>query len=230
MKEELLALLIAKFKGVSEATLERIATKKAGFVTDKTQLQSVCDGIDFAQVVQSEVDSKITDSNKKAVQNYEATHKLKDGKPTTEPPAPGTPAPGTPPAPDPNEPEWFKAWKKQQEDTTSALKAKLEGYEKKETQSSLFAKVKAKLVEKNVPESYFAKRGINIESEDQIENIVTEIEGDWTVFRQDLVNKNIMIDAPAASSGSGKEGEGLGKTIAEKRNANTSDGVKGKSI
>lgn len=227
MKEKLLALLVAKFKGVSEATLERIATKKAGSVTDETQLQSIADSIDLAQVVQSEVDSKITDANKKAVQNYETTHKLKDGKPISAEP----PTPPTPPTPGTDEPGWFMAWKKQQEEITTALKTKLEGYEKKGTQDALLSKVKAKLIEKKVPAKFFEKRGMVIESEDQIETLVTEIEGDYTAFKQDMVNQGVMIDVPASGTGpAGKEGETLGKSIAEKRNKNTSDGVEGKKI
>ena len=95
MKEKLLALLVAKFAGVPEATLERIASKKAGSVSDESQLQSIADGIDFAQVLQSEVDSRITDANKKS--SSELRNPARSGKwaslfrriqtPSTTPPA-----------------------------------------------------------------------------------------------------------------------------------------------
>ena len=39
MKEKILALLKTKFPGVDEATLSRIAEKKAVGVTDESQLQ-----------------------------------------------------------------------------------------------------------------------------------------------------------------------------------------------
>ena len=60
-------------------------------------------------------------------------------------------------------------------------------------------------------------------------HIVTEIEADYTAFKQDMVNAGVMIDVPPSSEG-GKEGSELGKNIAEKRNTNTFEGVKGKEI
>ena len=64
MKEKILALLKTKFPGVDEATLSRIAEKKAVGVTDESQLQTIADGVGF-----------------QAVSNYEKKHGLKDGKP-----------------------------------------------------------------------------------------------------------------------------------------------------
>lgn len=208
MKEKLLALLVAKFVGVSEATLERIAAKKAGSVSDESQLQSITDSIDFGQILQSEVDSKITDSNKKAIQNYEATHKLVNGKPVvTDPPK------TDPPAPD--EPAWFKTYREKQDAETLALKQKLEGYEMKENQATLFAKAKAKLGDKKIPESYWSKRNMSVQSEDQIEAVVTEIESDYNSFKQELINAGVIIDKPASSSSYGGETVDFIKTMKE---------------
>lgn len=192
MKEKLLALLVAKFSGVSKATLERIAEKKAGSVTDEAQLQSIADGIDYGLIVQSEVDSKIKESNKKAIQNYEETHKLKDGKPVeTDPNHPSPPGGG-----DDLKTLIANAIK----DAVTPLQQKLEGYERKETQAALFSKVKTKLSEKKIPESFWAKRGINIEKEEQLDEIVSEIETDYTAFKQEMVNQGVMLDVPPSSN------------------------------
>lgn len=205
MKEKLLALLIAKFVGVSKATLERIAEKKAGSVTDEAQLQSIADGIDYGQIVQSEVDSKITDSNKKAIQNYESTHKLKDGKPVSaEPPAPGTP-------PDPNDLATMVS--NAVKAAVAPLQQELQVFKQKETQNSYLGRVKTTLSEKKIPESFWGKRAINVESDEQLTAIVTEIETDWTAFRQEQINAGVMIDKPASGAGPAGDGESLAKQI-----------------
>ena len=205
MKEKLLALLVAKFVGVPKATLERIAEKKAGSVTDEAQLQSIADGIDYGQIVQSEVDSKITDSNKKAIQNYESTHKLKDGKPvSTEPPTPGTP-------PDPNDLATMVS--NAVKAAVAPLQQELQVFKQKDTQNTYLGKVKTSLSEKKIPESFWGKRSINVESDEQLTSVVTEIETDWTNFRQEQINAGVMIDKPASGTGPAGDGESLAKQI-----------------
>lgn len=204
MKEKLLALLIAKFAGVSKATLERIAEKKAGSVTDESQLQSIADGIDFGQIVQSEVDSKVTESNKKAIQNYETTHKLKDGKPVEQ-----DPPKGDPPKPDDIAAIVANAVKT----AVEPLQQKIEGFEKKETQTGYLGKLKTSLGEKKIPESFWSKRTLTIESDEQLSTVSTEIETDWNSFRQEQINAGVMIDKPASSGGPSTDGESLAKQI-----------------
>lgn len=199
MKEKLLALLVAKFAGVPEAMLEGIAAKKAGSVSDETQLQSIADGIDFGQVLQSNLDSKITESNKKAIQNYEATHKIKDGKPINDPPK------VDPPGGDPNDIKTIVA--NAVKEAITPIQQKLEGYEKKETQSILSKKVMDKLYEgkndqqKFVLDVMLGGNPIAIESEDQIDQIVSSYSEKFTQTYQQAVEKNVVIDIPASSSG-----------------------------
>lgn len=197
MKQKLLELLISKFAGVSEATLDRIATKKAGSVTDESQLQSIVDGIDFGFVVQSEVDSKVTLANQKAIQNYENTHKLKDGKPVSaEPPKNDG---------DPNDIKTIVA--NAVAEAITPLKSKLEGYEKKETQSVLSKKVMDKLYEgkndqqKFVLDMMIDGNSIAIESEDQVDAVVASYSEKFTQKYQAAVEKNVVIDIPASGQG-----------------------------
>jgi len=68
----------------------------------------------------------------------------------------------------------------------------------------MLAKVKASLGEKKIPESFWAKRGISVESDEQITALVTEIEGDYTAFRQEMVNSGVIIDVPASSFAGGE--------------------------
>ena len=207
MKEKLLALLVAKFAGVSEAMLEGIATKKAGSVSDESQLQSIVDGIDFGQVLQSNLDSKITDSNKKAIQNYEATHKLKNGKPVE------NPNPDPNPGGDPNDIATIVA--NAIKTAVEPLQQKIDGFEKEKHQETYISKAKVQLKGKNVPDSFWSKRNVVIESDDQLETVVSEIETDWTTFRQEQIDAGVMIDKPASSSGSNSDSQGLANEIEE---------------
>lgn len=201
MKEKLLALLVAKFAGVPKATLERIAEKKAGSITDEAQLQSIADGIDYGQIVQSEVDSKVTEANKLAVSNYEKKHNLKEGK-TVENPVT---------TPDPNDIKTIVA--NAIKDAVAPLQNELLQFKQKETQNTYLGKVKTSLSEKKIPESFWSKRAINVESDEQLTATVTEIETDWTTFRQEQINAGVMIDKPASGSGPAADGESLAKQI-----------------
>ena len=79
--EQILAGLQQKFAGVDTAILTRIATKKAEGVTDETKVNSIIEGINFSDVLNSYGDFRAGDASKTAVTNYEKRHNLKDGKP-----------------------------------------------------------------------------------------------------------------------------------------------------
>ena len=85
MKEKILALLKTKFPGVDEATLIRIAEKKATGVTDESQVQPIVDGVSFQDVLNSYGDFRANGAVSSAVINYEKKHNLKDGKPIENP-------------------------------------------------------------------------------------------------------------------------------------------------
>lgn len=103
MKEKILALLAAKFVGVSDAILRRIADKLAKTSTTDEQAQQAVDATTFQQVLESYGDSRATEAQQTAVTNYEKKHNLKDGKPIEG----GNPAPEGNPA-EPDQPEWVK--------------------------------------------------------------------------------------------------------------------------
>lgn len=221
MKEKILAFLKTKIQGVSEAYLLGVADLYSKTVTEETQIESTfTDGvIDLLKLsaaqLQSEGDRRATEAQKTALKNFLEKHNLdENGKPKGTPPPPG------------DVPEWFKAY---QEEHTQ-LKTKLDGFEKEKTVSQLKATLVAKLKEKGIPDSYIKGRNLAIEKEEDIDQLVTSIDTDYTTFRQELVEQGVIISVPRAAEGSVKEGEVLGKTIAEKRNANSSEGVEGKKV
>ncbi|MGP1540016.1 hypothetical protein [Bacteroides pyogenes] len=98
--EKILAALRTKFAGVDDATLQRIASKKAEGVTDESKVDSIVEGISFQDVVTNYGDFRADGAQKTAVSNYEKKHNIKDGKPIEEP------KPQDPPTdPKPNEPQ-----------------------------------------------------------------------------------------------------------------------------
>ena len=80
MRKEILDALKAKFTGVSDAILGRIADKLAKTATTAEQVATAVEGVTFQQVLESYGDSRATEAQQTAVSNYEKKHGLKDGK------------------------------------------------------------------------------------------------------------------------------------------------------
>lgn len=107
--EQILAGLKTKFQGVEDATLQRIASKKAEGVTDESKVNSIVEGISFQDVLTSYGDYRADGAQKTAISNYEKKHNIKDGKPIEEPRPQPTPTPNPAPTPKPNEPQGLAA-------------------------------------------------------------------------------------------------------------------------
>ena len=90
MRKEILDALKAKFTGVSEKILGRIADRLAKTVTTQEQVATAVEGVTFQQVLDSYGDSRATEATQTAVANYEAKHGLKDGKVVQKPEPTGT--------------------------------------------------------------------------------------------------------------------------------------------
>ena len=78
--EQILAALQQKFSGVDTAILSRIANKKGEGVTDESKVNSIVEGINFQDVLNSYGDFRADGAASTAVKNYERKHNLKDGK------------------------------------------------------------------------------------------------------------------------------------------------------
>lgn len=103
--EQILAGLRTKFPGADDATLQRIASKKSEGVTDEGKVNSIVEGISFADVMNNygdyRADGASKTAKKNAIADYEQQHHLKDGKPIGEPKPQQEPAPKPAPAPEP---------------------------------------------------------------------------------------------------------------------------------
>lgn len=203
MKEKIFQFLKTKLAGVQESYLKGVAEEFSKTITEEAQIetvlsQGVVDAIKLAaNQLQAEGDRRANDATKTAVENFRKKYGLdENGKPiSTDPPK------TDPPKTDPNEPEWFKTYRQKQDQEIADLRKKHEDAAKKEVTTALAAKVKAKLAEKKVPESFFKGRSLEVESEEQIDKLVDEIGNDYTAFQQELVNQGIVIEKPLGGGG-----------------------------
>ena len=102
--ELILAGLRTKFSGVDDATLQRLASKKADGVTDESKVNSIIEDVTFQDVVTNYGDFRANGASvtakKNAIADYEKQYNIKDGKPIEDP------KPQNPPTdPKPNEPQ-----------------------------------------------------------------------------------------------------------------------------
>lgn len=99
MKTKILDALKAKFEGVSDAILGRMADKLAKTATSTTDVTTLIEGVTFNTLLESYGDSRATEAQVTAVRNYESKHGLKDGKVVEQ----------VKPDPDPVTPAWAQS-------------------------------------------------------------------------------------------------------------------------
>lgn len=80
MKKIILDALKAKYVGVSESILNRMAEKLVKTVTKEEDVAAAVEAVTFQQVIDSEADRRATEASQSAVANYEKRHSLKKGR------------------------------------------------------------------------------------------------------------------------------------------------------
>lgn len=88
MRKEILDALKAKFTGVSDNVLGRIADKLSKTATTQEQVKTAVEGVTIQQVIESYGDSRATEASntarENAVKDYESRYGLKDGAKVTD--------------------------------------------------------------------------------------------------------------------------------------------------
>lgn len=203
MKKEILEALKAKFTGVADAILERIAANLAKTATTEEQVKEAVEGVTFQQVLQSYGDSRATDATKTAVLNYEKAHGLKDGKPVKK-------EEGAEPDPKPDDPD-MPAWAKAIIESNKALTdrvAKLDGERITTARRQQLAAITDKL-----PESLRKSYGrVSVENltDEEFNALTGEITAEVEGIVKEIGAKGAVFGRPAKSggnSGSGSEKE-----------------------
>lgn len=166
--EKILAGLKTKFQGVEDATLQRMASKKAEGVTDESKVNSVVEGISFQDVLTSYGDYRADGAQKTAVSNYEKKHNIKDGKPIEEP-KPQAPLP----TPTPQTVEQVPAWAQSLIDSNKTLSEKLAAMDAKTKADERNQQIAAVAMSFGVPE--FAYKGKQIADDADLNQYFTDL-------------------------------------------------------
>lgn len=213
MKKIIFDALKAKFEGVSDAILDRVATKLAQTVTTAEQVQTAVDGVTFQQVLESYGDSRATQATQTAVHNYETKYGLKDGvkvtPPEQQPPVvpPVTP-PVTPPA---GGAEAVPAWAQALIESNNSLKNELAQMKTDRTTETRKQQIST-LIEK-LPENLrkaYNRTPVDGLTDEQFTALVDEITTEVGDIQSSIQQKGAVFGKPAAQN-SGNQGAELTK-------------------
>lgn len=171
--EQILAGLKTKFQGVEDATLQRIASKKAEGVTDESKVNSIVEGISLQDVLNSYGDYRADGAQKTAISNYEKKHNIKDGKPIEEPKPQPTPTPAPQPTPQPKPAEEVPAWAQSLIESNKTLGERLAAMDAKTKADARNQQIDAVAKTFGIPE--FAYKGKTIADDADLNNYFTEL-------------------------------------------------------
>lgn len=213
MKQQILTALKAKFVGVSDAILDRVATKLAQTVTTAEQVQTAVDGVTFQQVLESYGDSRATQATQTAVHNYETKYGLKDGvKVTPHETQPHVVPPVTPPVTPPaGGAETVPAWAQALIDSNNSLKnelAQMKTARTTETRKQQISTLIEKLPE-NLRKAY-SRTPVDGLTDEQFTTLVGEITTEVGDIQSSIQQKGAVFGKPAAQNG-GNQGAELTK-------------------
>lgn len=208
MKDKILAFLKSKLPQVQGAFLEGIAASYAKTITEESQIETVLvDGVIDAlkqsgAMVQSESTRMSTDASKRAIEEYEKKHNIKDGK-VVSPNPPNPPTPSTPP-------EDAPAWAKSLIDSNKSLADKLEKLENEKATQTKAQKASAALqASKVIPQKLHEKwaKRLNPDSETSLEDQVKELETEFNELHTDIVGSTVGSGLPKGGGADGAASE-----------------------
>lgn len=213
MFQLILNALKAKFQGVSDAVLSRIANKLAKTVTSQEQVATSVEGVTLQQVIDSYADHRATEAQQTAVQNYESKYGLKDGEkvtPVTVQQQGGQPTGGQPTqltAGATETSEWVKQLIEQNKALTDRV-AKMEGQLTTKSRKQQLSTIIAKLPEQ-IRKPY-ERMTLDSLSDEQFNTLVTEVTTEVEGIVNDINSKGAVFGRPTANSG-GNQGNELTK-------------------
>ena len=213
MFQLILNALKAKFQGVSDAVLSRIANKLAKTVTSQEQVATSVEGVTLQQVIDSYADHRATEAQQTAVQNYESKYGLMDGEkviPVTVQQQGGQPTGGQPTQPTAGAsetPEWAKQLIEQNKALTDRI-AKMEGQRTTDSRKQQLSTIIAKLPEQL--RKPYERITLDSLSDEQFNTLVTEVTTEVEGIANDINSKGAVFGRPTANSG-GNQGNELTK-------------------
>lgn len=217
MKKEILDALKAKFIGVSDAILGRIADKLEKTVTRSEDVKDAVDRLSFQQVLESYGDSRATEAQQTAVLNYEKKYGLKDGKKSDDGGAEPSKAHEGEGASDnksdkkkddAGEAETIPSWAKTLLDGYKSLTARLDKMDGEKIAASRKQKLSA-VVEK-LPESLrhaYERTSVDGLSDAEFDGLLTEVTKEVDGIIQESRSKGTIFGKPGVSTGGGNDAD-----------------------
>lgn len=205
MKKEILEALKAKFSGVSESILGRIADKLAKTASTQEQVTPAVEGVTFQQVLESYGDSRATEAQQTAVSNYEKKHGLREGQkveggaPKTEPDKNTPPAGGGDLASQIT--EAVKAAVKPLQDEIAALKTGKVTETRRQTLDAIISKLPEDL------RKPYARTPVNDMSDEEFEALTGEIQTEVEGLVTATTVRGAVFGRPAGGAQAGPKGK-----------------------
>lgn len=205
MRKEILDALKAKFTGVSESILGRIADKLAKTASTQEQVTTAVEGVTFQQVLESYGDSRATEAQQTAVSNYEKKHGLREGQkveggaPKTEPEKNTPPAGGGDLASQIT--EAVKAAVKPLQDEIAALKTGKVTETRKQKLDAIISKLPEDL------RKPYARTPVNDMSDEEFEALTGEIQTEVEGLVTATTVRGAVFGRPAGGAQAGPKGK-----------------------
>ena len=229
MKQKIFEALKAKFQGGNANVLNRVAEMLAKTVTTDEQVKTAVEGVtqELIGVIESYGDSRATEAQQTAVQNYETKYGLKEGKSV----AGGADKQASAAKKDTSSAggnEDVPAWAKTLIDSNKSLTErlnKMDGERTTATRKQQLSTIVAKLPE-NIRKPY---ERISVEnlSDEQFTSLVGDVTTEVDGLVKDLSAKGAVFGRPSARSGGTSKGDELSKEQQEAiaaRGTSTSEG------
>lgn len=208
MKKQILDALKAKFPGVSDAILGRIADKLAKTTTNEEDVATTVEGVTFQQVLENYGDSRATEATQTAVSNYEKKHGLKDGQKAQG----GELKPEPKTEEDPETPAWAKALIESNKTLSDKL-ATLEGEKVTSSRQQKLTAIIGKLPE-NLQKPY-ARVSVKDMTDEEFEALATEITTEVDGLVADAKAKGAVFGTPTSGGGNIDTGKAPSKEEVE---------------
>ncbi len=190
MKKEILDALKAKFEGVSEKILSRIADNLAKTTTQSEDVATAVEGVTFQQVLDSYGDSRATEAQQTAVRNYEQKHGLKDGKAIEG----GKPENTNLQPTNEDAPQWAKSLI----DANKALTDRLNRLETERTSTSRRQELKA--IVESLPENIrkpYERMSIDTLTDEEFATLKSDVQSEVMAISNDLSARGAIFGQPA---------------------------------
>lgn len=206
MKNTILEGLRAKFPGVSNSILTRIAEKiiETGVNTEEAATQAV-EKLTFQEVLDSYGDSRATEASTTARANYEKKYNLKDGKPIEQPGGPtgGEPGKGKKDDDDDDVPTWAKDLIEQ----NKALQKRIADIDGASISKTRREKLKTTLSEAKAPAKIMERYEkdldrMSFKDEDEYAAWLTEVKTDTEALVAETAVKGATFTRPPSGGGS----------------------------